>query len=300
MPDPEQQSGTHRGIIVGVDGSPPSIVAVDWAAREAVMHKLPLTLVHVLAPPVMMAWPETPMAPGFSAWQQDRGHEIIRHAVDVAEAAARNLGGVDLTSELINGTAVPTLVDLTKDEHMMVVGCRGLGVVGRALLGSVTAGLVHHSHCPVAVIHDEDSPTGAPAKAPVVVGIDGSPASELAVAIAFDEASCRGVNLVAVHAWTDQEQSYSPEVENTDMQALGAEVLAERLAGWQEGYPGVEVERVALWDRPAHQILEQSERAQLVVVGSHGRGGFAGMLLGSVSSAVVNAARVPVIVARQS
>ena len=83
---------------------------------------------------------------------------------------------------------------------MIVVGCRGLGAIGR-LMGSVSWGVVHHAHCPVAVIHDEDPLMPTPAMAPVVVGIDGSPASEAATAIAFEEASRRGVELVAVHAW---------------------------------------------------------------------------------------------------
>jgi nucleotide-binding universal stress UspA family protein len=90
-----------------------------------------------------------------------------------------------------------------------------------------------------------------------------------------------------------------PGVDWTTMQSMGEETLGERLSGWQERYPDVLVQRVVAADRPAHQLLEQSESAQLLVVGSHGRGGFAGMLLGSVSTAVVHGAKMPVIVARR-
>ena len=138
------------------------------------------------------------------------------------------------------------------------------------------------------------------ALAPVVVGIDGSPASESATAIAFEEASRRGVELVAVHAWSDFAVAELPGVEWSDVQTQAEEALAERLAGWQERYPDVRVRRVVVLDRPARQLLERSESAQLTVVGSHGRGGFAGMLLGSVSAAVAESARMPVIVARPS
>jgi nucleotide-binding universal stress UspA family protein len=139
-----------------------------------------------------------------------------------------------------------------------------------------------------------------PAVAPVVVGVDGSPASESATALAFDEASRRGVELVAVHAWSDFAVSELPGIEWSDVQKQAEETLAERLAGYQERYPDVTVRRVVVLDRPARQLLEQSEAAQLTVVGSHGRGGFAGMLLGSVSSAVAESARMPVIVTRPS
>ena len=181
---------------------------------------------------------------------------------------------------------------------MIVVGCRGLGGVQGLLLGSVSTGLVHHSHCPVAVIHGEDVMMNN-ADAPVVVGIDGSPASELATAIAFDEASRRGVELVALHTWMNH-ADFSVDVASDGVTAQAEEELAQRLAGWRERLPDVVVRREVGQDNPASRLLKESAAAQLLVVGSHGRGGFAGLLLGSVSSAVAQSARIPVIVARQS
>jgi len=199
----------------------------------------------------------------------------------------------------MTGLAVPILGELSKDAEMVVVGCRGRGALARTLLGSVSTGLVHYAHCPVAVIHNEDPLTPHPSQAPVLVGIDGSPASEAATAIAFDEASWRGVELVAVHAWSDTAMFEFRVPDWSRVRSEAEELLAERLAGWQERYPDVDVVRVVECDQPARQLLEQSKSAQLLVVGSHGRGGFTGMLLGSVSTAVVHAARTPVIVARQ-
>ena len=180
---------------------------------------------------------------------------------------------------------------------MIVAGSQGLGSLGRLLLGSVTAGLIHHANCPVAVIHSDGNAAPDP-NAPVLLGIDGSPASEAATALAFDEASQRGVELVALHAWSDVGVFPMLGMDWRDNEARGKEILAERLAGWQEQYPDVRVKRLLFCDKPSQWLLKESERAQLVVVGSHGRGGFPGMLLGSVSSAVAQSARVPVIVVR--
>ncbi|OHV03744.1 universal stress protein [Mycobacterium talmoniae] len=290
---------THHGILVGVDGSPSSAAAVDWAARDAAMRGASLALVHILAPPVVMTFPETPMPPGYAEWQEEQGQRHIRDALELVRGRTGPAGPLQVSGETMIGSTVPTLVELSTQATMIVVGCRGHGRLRRSLLGSVSSSLVRHAHCPVAVIHDWEDPLAPdPGQAPVVVGIDGSPVSEAATALAFEEASFRGVELVAVYAWHDVSVFEFPGADVAAMQADGELVLAERLAGWQERYPDVSVRRVVACDRPADQLIEQSQSAQLVVVGSHGRGGFTGMLLGSVSTAVVQSARVPVIVAR--
>jgi len=289
---------THHGIIVGVDGSAPSKVAVDWAAREASMRGVPLTVVHVI-PPLLDWMSEVQIPDELEDLRQRDGQQILSAARQTAEAATKSKS-IEIHEELSSSNVLSTLIDFSKSSELVVVGCRGLGAIGRRLLGSVSSGLVHHAHCPVAVIHDEDPLMPHPSEAPVVVGIDGSPASESATAIAFDEASRRGVQLIAVHAWSDFSAYELPGLQRAELEEQANETLAARLAGWQERYPDVDVRRVVVCDRAAHQLLEQSESAQLTVVGSHGRGGFAGMMLGSVSSAVAESARMPVIVARRS
>src|SRR4029079_19547767 len=154
------------------------------------------------------------------------------------------------------------------------------------------------AHGPVAVVHDESPQSQQPYR-PVLVGIDGSRASELAIEIAFDEASGRDADLVALHVWNDADMSTVFGIDASVVQTAAEKALAESLAGWQERYPEVTVHRVVEFERPVRHILTQSERAQLVVLGSHGRGGFAGMLLGSVGTAIAQEARVPVIIARR-
>ena len=292
-------SPTHHGIIVGVDGSPAARVAVDWAAQEASLWHRPLTLLHVVPWATLGMWHDMPVPVDLAAQFEKQGREILREARLTAERAIKEPGTITVDTELVTAGVLPTLVDWSKGADMIVVGCRGLGAIGR-LLGSVSRGLLHHAHCPVAVIHDEDPLMPTPAMAPVVVGIDGSPVSEAATAIAFEEASRRGVELVAVHAWSDFAVPELPGIDWSDVKKQAEQTLAERLAGWQERYPEVTIRCVVVSDRPTHQLLEQSESAQLTVLGSHGRGGFAGMLLGSVSTAVAETARMPLIVARPS
>jgi nucleotide-binding universal stress UspA family protein len=289
----------HSGILVGVDGSPAAKYAVDWAARDAAMRNVPLTLVHTVQP-IGPTLPPLPAPPAFARWQVEQAQTILDTAVEIARRSTPDGGPAKIESELLFSPVVPSLVDLSKEAQMVVVGSRGRGPLMRSLLGSVSSSLIRHAHCPVAVIHDEDPLMPHPAEAPVLVGIDGSPASELATAIAFQEASWRGVELVALHVWSDVAVNDFPAIDWPAMKPAAEEILAERLAGWQERYLDVKVRRVVECDHPTYHLIRESESAQLVVVGSHGRGGFAGMLLGSVSTAVAHSARMPVIVARQS
>src|SRR5581483_10143075 len=149
----------------------------------------------------------------FSRWQVEHGQRILDDAAEIARRSTQGGGPTEIETELLFSPVVPTLVDLSKEAQMVVVGSRGRGPLARSLLGSVSSSLIRHAHCPVAVIHDEDPLMPHPAQAPVLVGVDGSPVSELATAIAFQEASWRGVELMALHVWSDVEVNDFPPID---------------------------------------------------------------------------------------
>lgn len=288
---------TKYGILVAVDGSAESDAAVAWATREAIMRQLPITLLHVVEQ-IVVGWPVSQAFEDMPDWQKDNAQDVIDQAHKTVSASAGESEPPDVNTEIAYASVVSTLVNSSKVAWMIVAGSQGLGALGRLLLGSVTTSLVHHAHCPVAVIHSDHSETHD-AGAPVLVGIDGSPGSDSATALAFEEASRRGVELVALHAWSDVGVFPILRMDWRDRESRGQEVLDKRLAGWEDQFPNVRVKPLLVCDKPARWLLEESEKAQLVIVGSRGRGGFPGMLLGSVGSAVAQSSKVPVIVVRE-
>lgn len=264
----------HHGVVVGVDGSPPSKYAVDWAAREAAMRGSTLSLVHI------------------TGARAANTEAVLRDARRIAEEAVGESAALRIGTATLPGAAVPVLVELSAAAELMVVGRRGLGALGRYVLGSVSRGLIHQARCPVAVIHDDDPLMASPvAAAPVVVGVDGSRAAEAALGLAFDEASRRGVDLVAVYAYT---QAFAV-VDGSTSWTSPEDELAGWLARWRGDHPEVAVRQIVAHDQPDHQLTEQSESAQLLVVGRRDAESIASAP-GSVSDAVIESARMPVIV----
>ncbi len=284
------------GIVVGVDGSAESDAAIGWATNEAVMRELPITLIHA-NPPLITTWPGGLLDASYLEAQEAEAHDVLEKAQKTVRTGVGESAVPKIQHRVINSNPSWALVEASRDAVMTVVGTRGLGAIGRAVLGSVSSGLLHHGHGPVVVV---DAEYGRPADRglPVLLGVDGSPASEAATALAFDEASRRGVGLVALHAWSDVGVFPVLGMDWHRYEDEGHEILAERLAGYQEQYPDVHIHRRILCDQPARWLVDASQQAQLVVLGSHGRGGFAGLLLGSVAAKVAHAAAAPVIVVR--
>ncbi|MFC9659983.1 universal stress protein [Nocardia sp. NPDC127606] len=298
MSDKKQGITAHgpRSVLAAVDGSANSYQAAAWAAAEAALHHLPL---HILTSGAI----QTGFGPGMSLgeadleWLRVDAERVVAEAERVARAAVPD-EDLAITTEVSFELAAPLLIERSRSAQMLVVGSRGLGAFQRGLLGSVSRAAAQHAHCPVAVIHGIAAIDPVSAAQPVLVGVDCSPNSVPAIALAFDEASRRKVELVAVHAFSDASALDLPAF-GWEMGRQSAEAdLAEALAGYVEQYPDVPVRRIVVANRPVRTLLDESASAQMLVVGSHGRGGFSSMLLGSTSNALLHSVEIPTIVVR--
>lgn len=285
-------SDSTGAIVVGIDGSEQSVRAVRWAAAEAAQRNVPLHLVSGVDPTFGYYGAALPIPQDAYDAMDRLADQQLADAVAAAHEVSPDLA---LTTQRFGTAPVPMFLDLSKKARMIVLGASGRGGFEGMLTGSTAVAVVAHSECPVVVVRGKPEPSG-----PVVVGIDGSPTSISALGSAFDEAAWRQAPLVAVHAWSDLEYGSALPGMDTDepTDQEQARVLSESLAGWQEKYPDVRIERVVVRDRPRHQLLEWSGKAQLVVVGSRGRGGFRGLLLGSTSQALMQYAECPVLIVR--
>ncbi|WP_037312103.1 universal stress protein [Amycolatopsis orientalis] len=295
-------NAANQRIVVGTDGSEPGRAAVRQAAALADARGLGLLIVHALH---LEQLSYSGGLAGPAPWFDDLaayGRKVLDEAVAEAETTAP---GIRVDTAMPQNSPIPFLLDASESAAMLVVGASGKGFFSGMMIGSTASAVIAHAKCPVLVLRGRKGTTNYPDGGPVVVGIDGSPVSERALATAFEEASRRNASLVAVHAWSDitYDDVYGMARLVTKWESIEGDerrLLAERLAGWQEKYPDVVVERVLVRDQPRHALLQWSAKAQLVVVGSRGRGGFTGQLLGSVSQALSHHAECPVMVVRPS
>ncbi|WP_433654973.1 universal stress protein [Nocardia sp. CA-128927] len=283
----------NHPVLVGTDGSAAAIDAVRWAACDAARRGAPLHIVYSIDVP-------TDFGPSLAFTRIDyddyrrAGAMITDKARESAAEAAAPIADLDIDTFVVAAAPIPVLRDRSADARLLVVGTHGYGAAGRALLGSVSTSLARHALCPVAVIPAATADTPQKAHGPVVVGVDGSAGGAHALDVAFEQASRRDAPLLAVLTWS----GFSHYIPRIDMRQEAEALLAETIAGYQEKYPDVQVSRLIAQAHPAKYLLETAELAQLIVVGSHGHGGFPGMALGSVGQAVLHGAHCPVIVAR--
>ena len=288
-------------IVCAVDGSDASKTAAKWAANTAVKRGIPLRLVSSYSMPQFL-YAEGMVPP--QELYEDLEAETLEKIEEAKKVAVDFVPDVDVSHQIEEGSPIDMLLDLSEQCTMIVMGSRGLGGLSGMVMGSVSAAVVSHAACPVVVVREDNHVTEETKYGPVVVGVDGSGVSQKAIENAFKEADARGAELIAVHTWMDMQVQASLaglsaaqqqwQVVEEEQNAL----LGHRLAGWQERFPDVKVTKVVTRDRPVRALADASEGAQLLVVGSHGRGGFKGMLLGSTSRALLQAAPCPMMVVR--
>ncbi|NMM87385.1 universal stress protein [Rhodococcus sp. SRB_17] len=293
-------ASVRHGIVAGIDGSASAVNAARWAASAARQFDEPLRLTHIM--------PGRPKSPSVVVTDEEMFDHHTRadgaKLLDEAENAIRD-DHTDVTIErsLVAGTPATTLVELSKSARILALGQAATTEMQSVFLGSDAIRIVNRAHCPVAVFRGSSDHAVAD-KRPIVVGVDGSKLSELAIVHAFEFAAFLGAPLVAVHTWDDSASlgGYSEARRFTDWGPYEEHenaLLAESLAGMCDKYPEVEVTRSVQRSGPMKALLEHSSEAQLVVVGSHGRSPFLASIVGSTSQSLIHHAQCPVLVCRE-
>lgn len=284
-------------VVVGYDGSQASSAALQWATAEAVREHAPLRIVEVFELIVAMRPSPGHVVP-LAALRtvRERGLEAL------AEGIRLQHPHLEVATVLIEGSPAASLIEETGQARMVVLGSRGRGGWTGLLVGSVAVQVSTHAQCPIIVVPADIRPR-MHEKRTVVVGVDGSKISGKAIDFAFDQAEATGATVVAVHAWHSPFSSYQNGqgellFDNAEVQEAARVLVAESLAGAKADHPDTEVEVRLVAGQAARALLIAGESADLVVVGSRGRGGFTGLLLGSVSQSVLHHAHSPIAIVR--
>lgn len=296
-PDPDQQA--TAAVVVGIDGTAASDLAVRWAAEVAARRGRRLRIVHGLG--------LDPHATAFGIYEllwptvTDMMRQEGADKVAAAQRLAHRLHpGLTVEIELSPAHPAQLLIQESRAAHLLAVGAAG-GSGEIARMGSTMLAVTAHGHGNIVVVREADAGQQNPPAGPVVVGIDASQAGEPAIAAAFAEAATRATTLVAVHSATDivlgDRPGLAALLPRRELDSTAHELLTEKLADWQQKFPHVHVIRKVYASAPSHQLLAWSKSAQLVVVGSRGRGGFRGLLLGSTSNCLAQYAHCPVMIA---
>ncbi len=280
----------ESGVVVGADGSEHGSAALRWAAGTAVAYGLPLTVLY--ARPDANAEPKLVAEPA----------GVLGDAVAVARAQQPDL---EIRALQMPESPVQSLLAAGESADILVLGSRGVEGFRGLLLGSTTMHVAPYARCPVVVVHsgleggppfeDTEGYPGNPGQ--VVLGYDGSPASNRAAAFAFRHAAAIGTGVVAVSVEAGRGEPETEQIDpenatpGSDTSAFHSPVIVTAAA-----FPDVPVSFVAGTGRPAEVLLAEALGADLLVVGSRGSGGFSGLVMGSVSQKVLAHAGCPVAV----
>ena len=285
-----------KRIVVGVDPQPAGQRALDWALREARVRCLPLTVVRSWLTPVFGMY--YPAGSDLAARVPDACDEARQVAEDMLKLAVERIPGADavVTSvETVMGAPAQVLVEIAGTDSMLVVGSRGAGVLSRAVLGSVSSAVLHHACCPVVVVPERADASTAPHR--VLVGVDHSAEALAALRIAVPEAQLHGARLVPLFAHDPALTAGTP-VDLALLEASERESL--RAAAVAAGARATDTAPEVVTGHPGEALLAATRPTDLLVLGSRGRGGFAGLLLGSTSTQVAQHAQCPVMVVRST
>lgn len=275
--------------LIGVDGSEQSRVALGWGLARATERHATVELIHVADDSFLSE------SVAFLSEAQAASEQMLQ-----AECAyARTLGFEgEITGSAVVGHPIAELEEASKRADLLILGAHGGSRFAGSFFGTRAVKAAATAHCPVAVIPDCEVIPGAG----IVVGVDGSDASRQAIQVAAGQASLRGVPLIAVYAWMPPltpglEYLWSEELVESQ-RAAAEEAIAIGIAGLAERYPDLEIRREIVQSSPVAALVQAAEGAEMLVVGSRGRGGISRLLLGSVSHGVLQALPCPVVVTR--